>query len=213
MTVSLDTLDPARFARITGGGRLADVRSGIETALAAGFSELKLNIVIIRDQNDDEVEDLVRWAWARRIVPRFIELMRIGGGARLPDRATVPASELQARLAPLLADGPPRRDPGRGPAVYAQARHDPGLRVGFISGASRPFCGDCDRLRVTADGTLRPCLATGEGVAAGGLAEAGDVDGLVEAIQAAWAKKPDGLTFRGCADPGAARLSIRAVGG
>jgi cyclic pyranopterin phosphate synthase len=81
LTVSLDSLLPERFWRITRGGRLERVLAGIEAARAAGYEELKTNTVVLRGDNDDELEAIVRWAWARGIVPRFIELMRVGEGA------------------------------------------------------------------------------------------------------------------------------------
>ncbi len=213
LTVSLDSLVPERFARITRGGDLAEVLAGVEAARAAGFTELKTNTVVLRGENDDELADLVAWAVARDIVPRFIEVMRIGEGARLPERALVGAAEMRARLAHLLADDAGAPDPDRGPAKYVALRADPRLRVGFITGTTDTYCGSCDRLRVASDGVLRPCLATNDGVAAMHLAEAGDVAGIVAAIGDAWALKPDGETWKGCTEETAAGVSIRAIGG
>src|SRR5271170_2629714 len=95
LTVSLDSLVPERFERITRGGRLDGVLAGIDAALEAGFTELKTNTVVLRGENDDELGDIVSWACARGIVPRFIELMRIGEGARLPPESLVGASEMR----------------------------------------------------------------------------------------------------------------------
>jgi cyclic pyranopterin phosphate synthase len=213
LTVSLDSLVPERFWRITRGGRLDRVLAGIDAALGAGFEELKTNTVVLRDANDDELPALVEWAWARGIVPRFIEVMRVGEGARLPPDKLVGHEEMRARLAHLLEDGAGARDPERGPAKYVRARCDPRLRVGFITGSTDTYCDTCDRLRVASDGTLRPCLATNDGVAAMALAQAGNVDGLVRAIDEAWSLKPDGRTWRGCTEPTAAEVSMRAIGG
>ena len=213
LTVSLDSLSPERFWRITRGGRLERVLAGIEAARAAGFDELKTNTVVLRDDNDDELAEIVQWAWARGIVPRFIEVMRIGEGAKLPAEKLVGAAEMRDRLAHLLVDERGSRDPERGPARYVRARHDPGLRVGFITGTTDTYCDTCDRMRVASDGTLRPCLATNDGVAAMDLAQAGDVDGLVRAIGDAWALKPDGRTWKGCTEDSAADVSMRAIGG
>jgi cyclic pyranopterin phosphate synthase len=211
--VSLDSLVPERFWRITRGGRLDTVLAGIEAARAVGFEELKLNTVVLRDDNDDELDSIVAWAWARGIVPRFIELMHIGEGANLPRQTLVGHDEMRARLAHLLADDAGERDPDRGPARYVNARHDAKLRVGFITGTTDTYCGSCDRLRVASDGTLRPCLATNDGVDAMDLAERGDVGGLVAAIAEAWALKPDGRTWKGCTEETAAAVSMRAIGG
>jgi cyclic pyranopterin phosphate synthase len=213
LTVSLDSLVPERFWRITRGGRLDRVLAGIDAALACGFDELKTNTVVLRDDNDDELPAIVEWAWARGIVPRFIEVMRVGEGANLPQSKLVGHDEMRAALAPMLLDDAGRRDPARGPAKYVAARHDPALRVGFITGTTDTYCETCDRLRVASDGTLRPCLATNDGVAAMELAQKGDVPALVAAVGEAWSMKPDGRVWKGCTEDTAADVSMRAIGG
>ena len=185
---------------------------GIDAALAVGFDEVKLNAVVMRDENDAELETIVRWSWERGIVPRFLEIMAIGEGAKLKDRV-VRASEMRARLAHLLHAGDPIHEPGRGPAKYLVARHDPSKKVGFITGTSDTYCQGCDRLRVAADGMLRPCLATNDGLGAGGAARNGDVDGIVAAVAEAWKQKPDGEVWKGCTEPDAAAVSMRGIGG
>jgi cyclic pyranopterin phosphate synthase len=213
LTVSLDSLVPERFWRITRGGQLDRVLSGIDAALGAGYDEIKTNTVVLRDDNDGELADIVVWAWASRITPRFIEVMPVGEGAKLPPEKLFGADEMRLRLAHLLADERGERDPHRGPAKYVRSREDPRLRVGFITGTTDTYCASCDRLRVASDGTLRPCLATNDGVAAMPLAQAGDVEGLVRAIGEAWALKPDGRTWKGCTEETAADVSMRAIGG
>jgi cyclic pyranopterin phosphate synthase len=213
LTVSLDSLVPERFWRITRGGRLERVLAGIAAARAAGFEELKTNTVVLRGDNDDELPEIVEWAWARGILPRFIEVMRVGEGANLPAEKLVGYREMRERLAALACDESGQPDPGRGPAKYVRARHDPRLRIGFITGTTDTYCDTCDRLRVASDGTLRPCLATSDGVEAMALAQAGDVDGIVRAIDDAWSLKPDGRTWRGCTESTAAEVSMRAIGG
>ena len=213
LTVSVDSLVPERFWRVTRGGRLERVLASIDAARAAGFEQLKTNTVVLRDDNDDELPAIVEWAWARGIVPRFIEVMRIGEGAKLPPEKLVGHDEMRARLAPLLADEAGDREPDRGPARYVRARRDPALRVGFITGTTDTYCSTCDRLRVASDGTLRPCLATNDGVGAMHLAQQGDIPGLVDAIADAWALKPDGRVWKGCTEDTAADVSMRAIGG
>jgi GTP 3',8-cyclase len=213
LTVSIDSLVPERFARITRGGNLVDVLAGVDAALAAGFAEVKSNTVVLRGENDDELADIVTWACARGIVPRFIEVMRIGEGARLPPGAMVGATEMRARLAHLVARESGERDPDRGPAKYVRLLADARLRVGFITGTTDTYCASCDRLRVASDGVLRPCLATDDGVASMAMSAAGDVGAVVEAIAQAWSLKPDGETWKGCTEPSAAQVSIRAIGG
>ena len=214
LTVSLDSLDaPKAFWRITRGGRLDGVLAGVAAALEAGFDEIKLNTVVLRGENDDELPAITRWAWNRGITPRFIEVMRVGEGARLPEERVVSGNEMRARLAPLLADEPWAGEPDRGPARYERSRASARLRAGFITGTTDTYCGSCDRLRLASDGTLRPCLATNDGVAAGPLAEAGDAEGHARALGDAWALKPDGRTWKGCTESSAASVSMRAIGG
>ena len=120
---------------------------------------------------------------------------------------------MRARLAHLLVDEAGEPDPHRGPAKYVHARRDPRLRVGFITGTTDTYCGSCDRLRVASDGVLRPCLATNDGVATQPFAEEGDTGGVGRALDEAWALKPDGETWKGCTEPSAAGVSMRAIGG
>jgi len=213
LTISLDSLDPQRFARITRGGALAQVLLGIDAARRVGFHELKINCVVLRGENDDELPSLTRWAWSLGITPRFIELMPIAEGANIVGTHLVTAREMRERLAPLIETHEAVVDPDRGPAKYVRAKHDHRLRIGFITGTSDTFCDSCDRLRVAADGMLRPCLATDVGVSAKGPAEAGESGALATAIDEAWRLKPDGKVWKGCTEPTAAHVSMRAIGG
>jgi cyclic pyranopterin phosphate synthase len=120
---------------------------------------------------------------------------------------------MRSHLGDLLVEEQAQRDEGRGPARYVSARAGGDKRVGFITGTTDTYCDTCDRLRVASDGTLRPCLATNDGVAAMDLAERGDVPGLVRAIGQAWSLKPDGRTWKGCTEETAASVSMRAIGG
>ena len=212
VNVSLDTLDADRFKRMTRGGKLDVVLRGIDAALAAGFEEIKLNAVIVRGENDAEIETLVRWSWERGIVPRLLEIMAIGEGAKLEGRV-VTASEMRARLAHLVTGSEAEREVDRGPARYLLARHDEAKKVGFITGTSDTYCKGCDRLRVASDGMLRPCLATNDGLSAAQLARTGDALGVAEAVAEAWTKKPDGEVFKGCTEDSAASVSMRGIGG
>ncbi len=137
LNVSIDTLDPGRFHEVTRGGELAPVLDGIDAAIAAGFSPIKLNTVVLRGVNDDEIERLALWAWRRRMVPRFLEVMPIAEGARLVGKHLVTAAEMRARLAEHLLPEEAAAEPGLGPARYVRARRDPSLRVGFIRAQRR----------------------------------------------------------------------------
>jgi GTP 3',8-cyclase len=196
VTVSLDSLRRDRFRRITRGGDLDKVLLGIDAALAAGFSEVKINCVVLQGENDDD-----------------IELMPIAEGAKIVDAHFVSAAQMRQCLDDLLEPEEARVDADRGPAKYIRARRDGRLRVGFITGTSDTFCESCDRLRVAADGMLRPCLATDVGVSAKSLAQAGDSSSIVQAVEDAWHLKPDGTVWKGCTEETAARVSMRAIGG
>jgi cyclic pyranopterin phosphate synthase len=212
LTLSLDSLDEARFWRMTRGGKLGRVLDGLDAARRVGFGEIKINCVVLRGENDAELEDITLWAWSLGLVPRFIEVMPIAEGSKLVDRL-VPASEMRARLAHLLRSDEAVRDPERGPAKYVTSRSDPERRVGFITGTSDTYCDGCDRLRVSAAGVVRPCLASDAGVAVASTSHAPEPEEFAELVDQAWELKPDGRVFRGCTEPGAARLSMRAIGG
>ena len=147
------------------------------------------------------------------MVPRFLEVMPIAEGARLVKDHLVTVAEMRARLADHLAPTEALVDPGLGPAKYVASRRDPALRAGFISGTSDTYCATCDRLRVSSQGMLRPCLATDDGVDAAAEAKAGDLPGIVDRIAEAWTLKPDGEVWKGCTEETAAHVSMRAIGG
>ncbi|HUV89463.1 MAG TPA: GTP 3',8-cyclase MoaA [Anaerolineae bacterium] len=161
VNVSLDTLRPERFARITRGGRLEDVLAGIEAARQAGLEPIKVNTVVIRGMNDDEVVDLARKTMEAGWNVRFIELMPVGNGV-LADggwqERVVTAQQVYQKIEAALGTLEPAKvSAGGGPARYYRL---PGARgtLGFITPISEHFCYRCNRLRLTADGHLRPCL-------------------------------------------------------
>jgi GTP 3',8-cyclase len=139
-------------------------------------------------------------------------VMQIGEGAKLVDRV-VTMNEMRARLAHLVESGEAQGEANRGPAKYLVARHDPTKKVGFITGTSDTYCKGCDRLRVAADGTLRPCLATNDGAYAGHVARSGDEAAVARAVAGAWTMKPDGEVWKGCTEDTAAKVSMRGIGG
>lgn len=216
LNVSIDSLDPARFAAFSRGGRLEDVLAGLRAAREAGFDELKTNTVVMGPgdgelRNDDELEAIVRFAWSLGATPRFLELMTVGEGAKLRDRV-VGYAEMRERLSSLI-DGEARRDDARGPAIYAHARDGSGRRVGFVTGTTDTFCLGCDRLRATSDGQLRPCLATTDSVDVSQAIREGDVEAIARGLDEAWSRKPDGVVWKGCTEETAAAVNMRATGG
>lgn len=158
LNISLDTLDAAKFKRITRWGDLDTVWAGVEAAEAAGLRPLKINSVVTRGFNEDEVASLARLTLERDWEVRFIEVMPFGGEADFAQSAVVSSAETRQRiedeLGPLYEiPGYDGRDPAR-PYRLAGARGS----IGFISTITEPFCAGCNRMRLTADGTLRLCL-------------------------------------------------------
>ncbi|MGD8596107.1 MAG: GTP 3',8-cyclase MoaA [Anaerolineae bacterium] len=158
VNISLDTLRADRFQRITRRGRLQDVWAGIAAAQAAGLTPIKFNMVVIRGLNDDEVVDFARKTITDGWNVRFIELMPIGANVDWAGDGTVSIPEIRARIEDQVGSLQPIHGPtGNGPARYHQFAGAQGS-VGFIGARSEHFCHECNRLRVTADGRLRPCL-------------------------------------------------------
>ena len=158
LNVSLDSLNAQRFARITGSDCWARVWSGITRAEELGLFPLKINMVPIRGVNDDEVADFARLTLERRLHVRFIEFMPIGANDRWHRESCVPSSEVRTAveraLGPLV---PFASNNSAGPSDNYQVAGAKGV-IGFISPMSRHFCASCRRLRLTADGRIRPCL-------------------------------------------------------
>jgi cyclic pyranopterin phosphate synthase len=197
INVSVDSIDPDVFRTVTRGGDLQRVLRGIDAIQEAGIGECKTNTVVLRGVNDGaSLARVVEWAWSKSITPRFIELMPLGEGAKLGRDAVVPIAEMQRSLAELLADEPPQHRLDRGPAGYRASKHDPRLTVGFIGAVTDNFCHRCNRVRITALGEIRACLASPSGISLRDLIRSGSTeDALVEAIEKALFGKRDGHEF------------------
>jgi GTP 3',8-cyclase len=157
LNVSLDTLQPDRFAEITRRDRLTDVLAGMEAARDAGLSPVKINTVLLRGVNDDEAVDLLRFAVARGFELRFIEQMPLDAQHGWQRAEMVTAGEILAALRTAFALTPDGHDRGAAPAERWLVDGGPAA-VGVIASVTRPFCGACDRTRLTADGQVRSCL-------------------------------------------------------
>ncbi|MBC7174503.1 MAG: radical SAM protein, partial [Polyangiaceae bacterium] len=138
VNVSIDSLDEERFRRITRGGELSRVLAGIHAAVDAGLA-LKINVVALGGENDDEVARLVDFAWSLGATPRFIELMPLGEGAKLPTTMRMSAADVISLLGSRIGDEEGVRSEGEGPARYRMAKDGSGRRVGFITPLSDEF--------------------------------------------------------------------------
>ena len=158
VNISLDTLNPRKFKFITRWGDLDKVLAGIEAAEAAGLKPIKLNAVVTRGFNEEDVVDLARLTLERAWDIRFIEVMPFGSEADFAQSVVVRSQETKARIEAAL--GPLLPIPGHDPRDPARPYRLAGARgtIGFISSVSEPFCQSCNRLRLTADGKLRLCL-------------------------------------------------------
>lgn len=156
INVSLDTLRPERYREITRGGDINHVLKGIEAAEKAGLLPLKINFVPIRHLNEDEIAHFALMSRNTHRHVRFIEFMPIGSRDLWSDERYISTDEIREiveKIGPLV----PVRHRKAGPARYFRFEGAPGV-IGFISALTHHFCGDCNRLRLTADGRLRPCL-------------------------------------------------------
>lgn len=219
LNVSVDTLDPLRFAGITRGGDLSRVLDGLEAARSAGFARIKLNTVAVRGFNEDELAGICRFAWDRGMVPRFIEQMPMAGGALFVPGELMTAEEIRRAV---LADHPGAtfsRDvpeiAGAGPARYFRvvlSKHEPVGTFGVISPMTEHFCDTCNRVRLSSTGQLHTCLGHDDMTDLRGALAAGG-DGQVEvAIRAALSLKRDGHQF-GLIGIGGPRKSMVQIGG
>ncbi len=227
LNVSLDTLDPARFAQVTRRGHLSRVLDGLEAARAVGFRHTKLNAVAMRGFNDDEVGALCRYAFDRDFIPRFIELMPMAEGALFYPGSFLPAAELRSLLVrefgALLPDAevPGRSSlPGVGPARYVGVMYQgTPRRVGLISAVTEPFCDTCNRVRLSATGELHACLAYDDAIDLRSIVRSSDpslatpsarLDALIAQAQTGLLRKRSGHVFSptGCGGPTKHMVSI-----
>jgi len=192
VNVSLDTLRPETFKRISVNQSLAQVLDGIAAAEAAGLAPVKINCVVMRGVNDDEVCDLARTTLTRGWTVRFVELMPMRQNPARQRELYVSAEEIRARL--VAEFGPLAEAPAEEIAGPAREVRIPGARgnVGFITPLSHTFCASCNRVRLTPAGQLRLCLFGEAGAdLRGPLRRGATPDDLVAILQAALARKPE----------------------
>jgi cyclic pyranopterin phosphate synthase len=194
INVSLDTLDPDRFARITRWGRLPQVLEGIAAATAAGL-RVKINMVALKGLNDDEIDTMLRWCGAAGHDLVLIETMPLGEVEEDRTDRYLPLSAVRRDLETRWTLDPLPLSTG-GPARYVQVR-ETGQRLGFITPLTHNFCESCNRVRLTATGTLYMCLGQDDSIDLRALvrANAGDAE-IDAALDRAMAMKPKGHDFR-----------------
>ena len=192
ITVSLDSLDPQVFARMSGGfDGVADVLNGIEQARRAGLEPIKINAVIQRGVNDHTAVDLVEHFRGTGVIVRFIEYMDVGNRNAWREDLVVPSKELAARIAqrwPLE----PRERGYRGEVAERYGFADGQGEVGFISSVTQPFCGDCSRARLSSDGVIYTCLFATHGTSLREALRGGANDEqLLDIMRNTWLKRTD----------------------
>jgi GTP 3',8-cyclase len=194
LNVSLDSLRPERFATITGGGALDAVIAGLLAARAAGFAPIKINTVLMKGVNDDEVGDLVRFCIQHGFTLRFIETMPMGDTGRAASAQYVDLQEVRRALAREF-ELIPTVMAGGGPARYVQVAGTD-LKIGFITPISQHFCETCNRVRLTVDGVLYTCLGQEDKTDLRPLLRAGaSLEELKETIRKAIGQKPERHEF------------------
>ncbi len=191
VNVSLDTLNPEKFARIRRRGDLAKVLEGLFTAKSYGLDPIKVNAVIERGVNDDDILDLVEFSRKNRFAVRFIEYMDVGNSNNWTSGKLVSKKEILAIINaryPLREVG---RDKGSAPSVDYEFIDGSG-ELGVIASVSEPFCSSCSRARLTADGKLATCLFSATGHDLKALLRNGATDEeIIEVISAIWRKRTD----------------------
>jgi cyclic pyranopterin phosphate synthase len=192
VTVSLDSLDEAVFADMSGGyGGLAQVLEGIEAALESGLKPVKVNTVVQRGRNDHTVLDLLEHFRGKDVTVRLIEYMDVGTRNHWSLDDVVPSAELLARIRKRWSVSPA---PGRyrGEVAERYVYDDGAGEIGFVSSVSAPFCGDCNRARLSSEGVLYTCLFASRGVDLRSPMRAGATDAeLLDMLRHAWSQRTD----------------------
>ena len=223
VNISLDSLDPAQFAQITRGGNLDDVLAGIDAALRVGFKPVKLNAVAVRSLNQDYLA-FAKMSLDRPLHVRFIEYMPVGDSSGVDGcgwgpqdviscddiRAAIDEAAAQQGLGPLVPIEGRAKPDGAGPASYYQFPGAQGT-VGFISPMSRHFCSQCNRLRLTAQGGVRPCLFSDQEFNVAQALRHGTDDDVRAVLRQALGAKPEEHTQGDHAH--ATQTNMNAIGG
>lgn len=202
INISLDTMNKEKYRRITRGGDIKYVLEGIDEALKVGLLPIKINTVLIKDFNEDELQDFIKLTLSENIDVRFIELMPLGQAAGFASEHYLPNAKVLERFKELE---PVEAVDKSSPAKYYKL---PGAigRVGLINPISHKFCNNCNRLRLTADGKLKPCLHSDKEIDVRGILRNGELndkyEALKEAVEEAIRTKPEHHTLNDlCSKP------------
>lgn len=203
VNISLDTLDPDKYREITRVGELSEALTGIDAAFEAGFDNIKINNVLMGGFNDDEIEDFVKLTVDRPIEVRFIELMPIGGGMDFDRSGFISCQQVLSKV--------PELEPLEHSEGVAVLYRLPGAkgRVGLIRPISCEFCGDCNKIRLTSDGMLKPCLHSDAELCIKGL----HLDEMTEVMKKAVLQKPEMRDALDADNPSHAGRNMNSIGG
>lgn len=203
VNISLDTLDPDKYREITRVGELSEALTGIDAAFEAGFDNIKINNVLMGGFNDDEIEDFVKLTVDRPIEVRFIELMPIGGGMDFDRSGFISCQQVLSKV--------PELEPLEHSEGVAVLYRLPGAkgRVGLIRPISCEFCGDCNKIRLTSDGMLKPCLHSDAELCIKGL----QLDEMTEVMKKAVLQKPEMRDALDADNPSHAGRNMNSIGG
>lgn len=203
VNISLDTLDPDKYREITRVGELSEALAGIDAAFEAGFDNIKINNVLMGGFNDDEIEDFVKLTVDRPIEVRFIELMPIGGGMDFDRSGFISCQQVLSKV--------PELEPLEHSEGVAVLYRLPGAkgRVGLIRPISCEFCGDCNKIRLTSDGMLKPCLHSDAELCIKGL----QLDEMTEVMKKAVLQKPEMRDALDADNPSHAGRNMNSIGG
>lgn len=203
VNISLDTLDPDKYREITRVGELSNALAGIDAAFEAGFDNIKINNVLMGGFNDDEIEDFVKLTVDRPIEVRFIELMPIGGGMDFDRSGFISCQQVLSKV--------PELEPLEHSEGVAVLYRLPGAkgRVGLIRPISCEFCGDCNKIRLTSDGMLKPCLHSDAELCIKGL----QLDEMTEVMKRAVLQKPEMRDALDADNPSHAGRNMNSIGG
>ena len=212
VNISLDTLQPQRYASLTGRDSFYEVWTGIMKALELGFKPVKINVVAMKGINDHEFASLARLALKYPLQVRFIEFMPVGNNSAWSNERVITAEAIkemvEARIGTLV---PLARKASDGPAMVFKLPDGPG-EIGFISALSNHFCASCNRLRLTANGKLRLCLFSDREVDVKSFVRSKERGKLKDFLQQAVDQKPEGYLFLGQGQKRGSR-KMHAIGG